>query len=166
MRNRFLPIRPLVQHPTDPTILLVTLTQGYTAMVDNTPHTLEHVAPYNWILGPKHGGPQGLRRVMPQGTTTLLHTAILPTPKGHGIHFKNGDKLDCRLSNMEIRPLGDIQRQYNAPKTTGYTQCVTRSGALRYRAQGSKHGKMYHLGMFATPEDARAAYDQFRGPVQ
>lgn len=71
---------------------------------------------------------------------------------------RNGDKLDCRLSNLLYRSRAAASRQRKATSNTGYTGVYREHN--RFRAVISEHGKTVHLGMFESPEEAAAAYNK------
>lgn len=70
----------------------------------------------------------------------------------------NGDKLDCRLENLVYRSRSVASRKRRTSNKVGYTGVYRE--ANRYRAVISIEGRSYHLGMFATPEAAAAAYNR------
>ncbi len=96
----------------------------------------------------------------------LLHTGSLPQ---QDIDHINRDKLDNRVENLR-----DVSRSENNRNQTPLWQLgrkmrkkselpigVRRDPACRsrpYKAAVRDNGKIKHLGMFATPEEASAAY--------
>ena len=71
---------------------------------------------------------------------------------------KNGDKLDCRLENIEYRSRATASRKRKTSSKTGYTG-VYQEGK-KYRAVIAVNGKAKHLGMFETAEEAAKAYNK------
>jgi hypothetical protein len=71
---------------------------------------------------------------------------------------KNGNKLDCRLSNLIWRSRSTASRQRKTSSKTGYTGVYKEN--KKYRAIISINGKAVHLGMYQTPEAAAEAYNR------
>lgn len=70
---------------------------------------------------------------------------------------KNGNKLDCRIDNIEWRSRSVASRLRKTTSKTGYTGVYKEND--RYRAVISIGGRSVHLGMFDTPEEAALAYN-------
>ncbi|RMF03014.1 MAG: Pathogenesis-related transcriptional factor and ERF protein [Bacteroidetes bacterium] len=71
---------------------------------------------------------------------------------------RNGDKLDCRLSNIVYRSRAVASRKRRTSSRVGYTGVYKENN--RYRAVISTGDKSIHLGMFSTPEEAAMAYNR------
>ncbi|MEM6396362.1 MAG: Pathogenesis-related transcriptional factor and ERF protein [Bacteroidota bacterium] len=71
---------------------------------------------------------------------------------------KNGNKLDCRLDNLEYRSRSTASRKRKSSSKLGYTGVYQENN--RYRAVISINRKSVHIGMFATPEEAAEAYNR------
>ena len=74
-----------------------------------------------------------------------------PIPKGMTIDHINRDPLDNRIENLRMVSMA-VNNTNKMGK--GYTQ--TASG--KYRARMQHKGKQIMLGLYDTPEEARAAY--------
>ena len=70
----------------------------------------------------------------------------------------NGDKLDCRLANLEYRSRSAASRQRRSSSKLGYTGVYRENN--RYRAVISVNRRSVHIGMFATAEEAALAYNK------
>jgi hypothetical protein len=84
----------------------------------------------------------------------LSHTA---TKKKNLVGARNGNKLDCRLTNLEYRSRAVASRKRKTSSKVGYTGVYKEHN--RYRAVISINRKSVHLGMFATAEEAALAYN-------
>ncbi len=80
------------------------------------------------------------------------------TPKKNLVGAKNGNKLDCRLQNLEYRSRAVASRKRKTSSKVGYTGVYKENN--RYRAVISVNRKSIHIGMFATAEEAALAYNK------
>ncbi|MFK7809752.1 MAG: hypothetical protein AB8F74_18240 [Saprospiraceae bacterium] len=71
---------------------------------------------------------------------------------------KNGNKLDCRVDNINYRSRATASRQRSTSSKTGYTGVYEENG--RYRAVISIKRKSVHIGMFKTAAAAAKAYNE------
>lgn len=71
---------------------------------------------------------------------------------------KNGNKLDCRLENLEYRTRAVASRKRKSSSKAGYTGVYKENN--RYRAVISINRKSVHIGMYDTPEEAALAYNK------
>ncbi|MCP9235710.1 hypothetical protein [Lewinella sp. JB7] len=70
----------------------------------------------------------------------------------------NGNKLDCRLENIEYRSRSVASRKRRTSSKLGYTGVYKENN--RYRAVISVNRRSLHIGMFATAEEAALAYNR------
>ena len=70
----------------------------------------------------------------------------------------NGNKLDCRLENLEYRSRAVASRKRKSSSKVGYTGVYQENN--RFRAVISKDRRSIHIGMFATAEEAALAYNK------
>lgn len=87
----------------------------------------------------------------------IMHYGVVPEPGRHMDHI-NGDKTDNRICNLRVVGSKENQENRCRPKsnTSGFKGVAKCKG--RYRAYISHNRKQIHLGVFATPEEAHAAY--------
>ena len=71
---------------------------------------------------------------------------------------RNGNKLDCRLENLEYRSRAEASRKRKSSSKLGYTGVYKENN--RFRAVISKNRKSIHIGMFGTAEEAAMAYNK------
>ncbi|PPK85789.1 hypothetical protein CLV84_2696 [Neolewinella xylanilytica] len=70
----------------------------------------------------------------------------------------NGNKLDCRLENLEYRSRSVASRKRRSSSKIGYTGVYKENN--RYRAVISVNRRSVHIGMFSTAEEAALAYNE------
>lgn len=91
------------------------------------------------------------------GETTRLHRLIMNCPEGLVVDHLNGDRLDCRKSNMRVCTQKDNSR--NRHDTKGYCFDKTRQKwIVRY------HKKFY--GRYNSEVEAQKAYKLARSGVE
>ncbi len=85
----------------------------------------------------------------------LLHTRV---GERKLVGSLNGDKLDCRLTNLEYRSRSVASRKRRTSSKLGYTGVYKENN--RFRAVISVNRRSVHIGMYATPEEAALAYNR------
>lgn len=133
----------------------IPLTDGEFALIDESDY--KRVAAHVWLASSPVGG---LRYPTAKigGSPVKLHVFLLG---GRADHV-NGDSLNNRRSN--IRLATQLQNSWNRRRptnnTSGYKGVTTfKRGPRPWHAKIGVRGKRYHLGLFATPEEAAVAYD-------
>ncbi len=71
---------------------------------------------------------------------------------------KNGNKLDCRIDNLEWRTRSESARNKKTNNPTGLTGVYMEKG--RFRSIITYKGKSIHIGMFDNKFDAARAYNK------
>jgi hypothetical protein len=101
--------------------------------------------------------------------TIYLHKLIgekyLPKPENPENHklvinLKNGNKLDCRLENLEWVNMSVTARRSRVQNKSGY-RGVYREKNGCFRATIYINKKRVHIGMFKTAEEAAKAYEKY-----
>lgn len=97
--------------------------------------------------------------------TIYLHKRIaekfIPKPESEErliVRVVNGNKLDCRVKNLEWATMSKASRKGRNYGETGYRG--VRKDGNRYRATIYVDRKAIHIGMFETPEEAALAYNE------
>ncbi len=78
--------------------------------------------------------------------------------KNNLVGARNGNKLDCRLDNIEWRSRSIASRRRRTTSKTGYTGVYKENN--KFRAVISIDQKTVHIGMYVTPEEAAMAYNK------
>lgn len=91
------------------------------------------------------------------GKTTRLHRLIMNCPEGLVVDHLNGDKLDCRKSNMRVCTTKENCR--NRHGTKGY--CFDKN-----RKKWIVHYKKQFYGRYETEEEAKRVYQLARSGVK
>ena len=73
----------------------------------------------------------------------------------------NGNKLDCRRSNIKIKTRADVMSasKIKTNNKSGY-RGVSELSNGSWRAQIASHGAQHYIGTFKTAKDASAAYKE------
>ncbi|MGB0839841.1 MAG: HNH endonuclease [Chitinophagales bacterium] len=75
------------------------------------------------------------------------------------VHMKNGNKLDCRIKNLEWVTMGMLRRHMSPVKTkTGYRGVI--KDKKYFRSVLNVNGQRINLGSFKTAEEAAEAYNK------
>lgn len=96
---------------------------------------------------------------------TYLHRFIMNAPKGKKVDHINHDPLDNRKQNLRLcKHSENLQNQKkrkgkHASKYKGVVLMKTYNLKKPWMARITKEFKPYHLGYFATQEEAARAYD-------
>lgn len=144
----------------------IPLTQGYVALVDDDDY--ERIAAFRWQAMRKRTA-NGVRvcairseRVgVNRRRTVYMHREILGAPDHLQVDHANGDPLDNRRSNLRL--CTNQQNQANVRKAWGGTSRFKGVHLLPNGRWVARIGVGYRriaLGVYATEEDAAAAYDQ------
>jgi hypothetical protein len=90
----------------------------------------------------------------------FMHREILGLKKGDGklTDHRDGNGLDNRRRNLRVCTVA--QNVWNRRSKGKYKYRGVRKFYHRWQAKIQRHGKMTHLGMFATAEEAARAYDK------
>lgn len=71
---------------------------------------------------------------------------------------KNGNKLDCRLENLEWRSRATASRNRKTTSKSGYTGVYEENG--KFRAVISIDRRTRHIGVYSSAEEAAMAYNK------
>ena len=142
----------------DGDVARIPLTRGLVALIDAADVPL--VSGVNWCACPSRKTFYAHRTISRRGSQrkVILHRLLMSAPPDMHVDHINGDGLDCRRENMRVVTL----QQNNLNRGKRVSNKVGLKGASRlgnrYRAEIQSAGVKQYLGLFATPEEAHAAY--------
>jgi hypothetical protein len=90
-----------------------------------------------------------------------LHRAVMGALPGVQVDHRDGDGLNCRRGNLRLatRQENGVNSRRRSDNGSGFKGVHWHRGAGRWRAQIRAGSRRWHLGYFATAEDAARAYD-------
>lgn len=138
-------------------VAYVSLTRGLESVIDSD--DVQLVAGRRWYAEQKRDRITYARSaswVDGKAKMVGLHNLIISGAQC--VDHRNGDGLDNRRANLRVATFADNARNARLRKdnTSGF-KGVKRAGS-RWYAQIRVNAKRLHLGSFATPEEAHAAY--------
>ncbi len=141
-------------------IAYVPLSKGYEAIIDATDLPLVDGA--NWCVSQKPGQPAyAMTNITRNGKRTSLkmHRLIMGLPDGE-IDHRDGNSLNNRRCNLRVATRSQNECNKGKPRnnTSGFRGVSFFKPHGKWKAQIVLNGKARHLGYFATPEEAHAAY--------
>jgi hypothetical protein len=144
----------------DGDVAYITLTKGYTAIIDAADVPL--VEGCNWFAFVKPRSVYAVRSDYSTGKLLAIrmHRVIMGDPEGLEIDHRDGDGLNNRRDNL--REATNAQNNHNqrirSDNTSGYKGVSWYGPSGKWLAYIKVNGKQRHLGYHATPEQASAAY--------
>lgn len=138
----------------------VPLTKGYEAVIDA--EDVPFVEGFNWHAAESGGKVYARRKEYTSGgsCTFLMHRVLLGAPSGLLVDHVNGDGLDNRRLNLRLATPAENRQNMIRPvhNTSGLKGASWCGRTKKWQATISVNRKQHHLGRFATPEAAHAAY--------
>lgn len=131
----------------------------WVAMVD-AEHSDLLALGFKVITGGARSLPKRLAKTI-NGRTVILHRQILRVETGVIVDHLNGNPLDNRVANLRIVSKAENNRNRRSQHNATYRLKgvhLHRPGV--WRAVIDADGKRHSLGVFKTPEEAAAAYDE------
>jgi hypothetical protein len=137
----------------------VPLTKGCIAVIDE--EDAGRVFQYLWCVAEANGQHYAVAWI--DSKRVLLHRFVTGAEKGQVVDHISGNVFDNRKCNLRI--CGHSQNMWNQKiprnNTSGYkgVRFVPKAMINPWRATISKKGKNFHIGCYASAEDAARAYD-------
>lgn len=143
----------------------IPLTQGKVALVDDEDYErLVAMGKWQYISGyaaktlyfGKHENGKQIKK------TVLMHRIILNVDKGVFVDHKKGSKLNNQKENLRICTHANnmMNRKIHSNNSTGYKGVYLDKSTGMFKSGISINGKMLHLGIFNTKEDAAKKYNE------
>jgi hypothetical protein len=128
------------------------LSQGRVALVSSDDY--ERVVKWSWHFDGRYA------RGYPHGVKEYLHRYIMKPQMDEVVDHINGDRLDCRRSNLRncSRSINASNRHGKPRNKLGYAGVYKNAGGRGYRAEIFVEGKRYTLGIHDSAEEAHLAY--------
>ncbi len=134
------------------------LTQGRVACVDDEEY--EQVIRHQWHFT-KQGYAASWVTTSGRREKVLLHRFILPAPANINVDHVNGNRLDCRHSNLRLATRTENARnQRKRISTSKYKGVAWHERARKWQVGICINGKRHHLGLFTDEVQAACTYDQ------
>ena len=91
-----------------------------------------------------------------------LHRLVMDAPKKVQVDHIDGNKLDCRRTNLRLCTHAGNMRNCRMRKnnTSGRKGVSWHRKSGKWQAQIRVNGKLIHIGLFEFPDEAATAYDQ------
>lgn len=144
----------------------IPLSRGMSAVLDD--EDFNRLSQYHWCYRPEREGKLGyaIRHASAGGTTrtVYLHRQVMgPVPVGHEVIFLNHDRLDCRRCNLRVVTTQDARRHHRVARSnskSGLKGVRFNPDNESWSASLCRNGHQYHIGTYASPEQAVAAYEE------
>jgi hypothetical protein len=145
----------------------ITLSQGYFAVIDAG--DVEMVSPHRWWAWVNYridgsilavyaltGARPNDKQIKPP-----LHRFLMDAPNGLEVDHIDRNGLNNRRSNLRIATHAENQQNQGlrVNNTSGFKGVNWHKPMQKWRAYIQANGKLHHLGLYSTPEDAARAYD-------
>lgn len=118
----------------------------------------DFLSQFSWYGKAEYGGLHAVRSVTLTGIgaiTVRMHRLITEADKDQIVKHINGNTLDNRRANLQLRTLNPWSGR---PEAAGY-RGVNQIGASQWNAEIEFAGQKYNLGSFDDPKEAAHIYD-------
>jgi hypothetical protein len=120
----------------------------------------EKVKEYKWAYGNKKGLP--VHSMLGGKSTCLQHLILGKPPEGMLIYFKDGNKLNCKKSNLTFSTASQRGggKKISVNSTSGYKGVVWHKTGKKWMAAITVNRKYIYLGLFKDKNKAAEAYNE------
>lgn len=134
---------------------------GKFALVDD--EDFERLSQFSWCVSTL-GYAVFSRRNGSKVVTTFMHLLVVPKADNKHVDHINRDKLDNRKENLRSVPVSVNIHNSNRTKISksGYRGVSQHTQTGRWRARIKVRNVTHEIGFFGTPEEASAAYENYR----
>lgn len=157
MKDELQAARPIL---VDGDVALVTLTKGYTAVIDIADAAL--VEGVNWCAAvtPYTTYVKRCVRLGGRNVTVILHRILINPPQGMEVDHIDGDGLNNRRSNLRLTTHSENcrNRRRRSDNKSGFKGVCWNNSRRKWQAQVHAGGKTNHLGYFTSAEAAHVVY--------
>ena len=133
----------------------IPLTRGKVALVDDDVY--EWASRHNWFLVGKGYAARFVRRGRGKRDTLYLHLLVLPPAPGTVTDHRNGNRLDCRRSNLRrvtVSQNGQNVRRPDPRSVSGVRNVSWSPRRQRYYVRLTVAGLTMRFGGYASLEEA------------
>ena len=134
------------------------LTNGKYTLIDSEVH--KSISAFSWNCS-RNGYACRTAKIGNKWTRVYMHRELARTPKGMSTDHINGNRLDNRKKNLRVCTHSENckNRGNRIDNKTGY-KGVFPYGNGRFRVKIKLDGKMLHVGLYDTADEAARAYNR------
>ena len=134
------------------------LTNGKYTLIDSEVH--KSISAFSWNCS-RNGYACRAAKIGNKWTRVYMHRELARTPKGMSTDHINGNRLDNRKKNLRVCTHSENckNRGNRIDNKTGY-KGVFPYGNGRFRVKIKLDGKMLHVGLYDTADQAARAYNR------
>lgn len=141
-------------------MMKIPLSNGGYTVVDNEDY--DYINNWKWVRSSRGYAQRGSKVKIDdefRGVTYLIHRVLMDAKKGQQIDHVNGNPLDNRRSNLRFSTQKQNLRNQKVAKNNKTGHKGVSVCGNKYRAMIGMDGKLKHLGLFNTVEEASMAYN-------
>lgn len=139
-------------------VAYITLTKGHIAIIDACDVPL--VESMNWCSHVQKHSVYARTHLQTRPHTAYLHRMILGAAQGAEVDHRDGNGLNNRRENLRLasRSENNQNRRWSKMGDQGMRGVSFHKASRKWDARIQANGVPIRLGLFSTPEEAKAAY--------